>query len=167
MLDGEKLLRFIRGGYGALAADLVERGANPNATDTYGPALTQAIRARYETLAGWLIEKGADPNATDTYGPALTQAIRAGYKALAAKLIESGAKSNAKDASVSTLRTSQDRSLVDLAETLFPAQFVTYGGSSSVISICLGTQRGRSEIIVSDRGFIARSVTADEGSSVL
>ena len=68
-----------------------QKGADPNAEDSYRYALTQAIRQGYESLAITLVEKGANPDVGDTYGFALTQAIRGGLESLAIKLIENGA----------------------------------------------------------------------------
>jgi hypothetical protein len=91
------ILQSIRRGQGGTAIELLERGANPNAKDSYGFALTQAIRQGYEELAVKMLESGAEPNAKDSYGFALTQAIRQGYEELAIKMLECNADPKVKD----------------------------------------------------------------------
>ncbi|KFX97830.1 hypothetical protein O988_04662 [Pseudogymnoascus sp. VKM F-3808] len=84
----DTLLQAIRERQETFAIELVERGADPNAEDSYGFALTQAIREGYVKVASKLLEYGASPSAEDSYGFALTQAIRAGQETLAIELVE-------------------------------------------------------------------------------
>ena len=91
------LLEATRAGDKDLAKKLLDSGADSNARDGHGFALTQAIRGRYPELAELLLEKGGDPNARDGHGPALTQAIRGRYPELAELLLEKGGDPNARD----------------------------------------------------------------------
>jgi ankyrin repeat protein len=63
----------IRAGNEQRAEKLLGHGANPNAKDSYGFAITQAIREGYEELAIRLLVKGADPHAKDSYGSVIVQ----------------------------------------------------------------------------------------------
>ncbi|KAJ4188631.1 AAA ATPase cdc48 [Fusarium solani] len=79
------------------SSGLLRKGANPDANDRYGPAITQAIRQGFPGLAIKLLRNGANPDANDRYGPAITQAIRQGFEGLAIELLRKGANPNASD----------------------------------------------------------------------
>jgi ankyrin repeat protein len=114
------LLKAIRAGDESLALELVERGVNSNARDTWGPALTQALRGGLNKLTRRLIEDNADTDAEDTWGPALTQAIRAGDRGLAKALLQKGANPDARDtwgpALTQAIRAGYEQLAIELLE---------------------------------------------------
>ncbi|MGZ6696137.1 MAG: ankyrin repeat domain-containing protein [Solirubrobacteraceae bacterium] len=81
----------------ALARELLDRGADPNAfyANSYGPmsALYGAAGVRHDPeLTALLLERGADPNGEPHFGDALYHSVEARDPACTRLLLEAGAK---------------------------------------------------------------------------
>jgi len=83
----------------AAAEYLLERGADPNGTGTWGPAIVQALRGAGGTKCLLtLLEAGADPNAVNKSGtPAILIAAARPELALLPIMLAAGADVNAQD----------------------------------------------------------------------
>ena len=79
-------------GHTMIAQHLINHGADINAMDRKGTALTAACSEGHEAIARLLLQKGADINAKDSFnGTALTAACSNGHEAIARLLIQKGA----------------------------------------------------------------------------
>lgn len=115
------LMSALRENHYDLAIFLVENGANPNAKDSYTPAIVSAIGS-YATdekrrLIKLMVEKGADVNAKNAYGvTALMEAASTDLE-LAQYLIDQGANLHAVDKDQNTVlhyASRRDYELVEL-----------------------------------------------------
>jgi len=96
MGPSERLVDLIQRDRPQEAAHMLQKGANPNAANGEGTALTHSISKGQYDLAGILLAKGADANLTARKGmePPLLLACKAGNVELARRLVELGADVN-------------------------------------------------------------------------
>lgn len=96
MGPNERMLDLIRRARGADALALLKAGANPNAADGRGTALSDAISQKLYDLALALLDRGAEPDKTvgQEANPPLLMACQAGTLPLVRRLIEQGADVN-------------------------------------------------------------------------
>ena len=107
--------------HSAVVLELLNRGANPNASDKRGTtAIMRAARLGYEAITKALLDRGADVNAKNAGGEsAMLLATENDHTAIVAMLIENGADVNVKSRDgLSILRTAMDNGRTEIVKLL-------------------------------------------------